>query len=73
MRMPWNGRFHANARNHAEARCTDVVRMQGGGIRGAILGISFTCPMIVEGIMGVMRVPIHCVLMGMHLDHRYSR
>ncbi len=72
MRMPRNGRMDADARNHTKAHRTDVVRMKGGGIRVAILGISFLCTMIVEEIMGVMRVPVHCILVGMHLNHRYS-
>ena len=46
--------------------------MQSGGASVAILGISFDCAMIVEKIIGVMRVPIRCVLMGMHLGHRNS-
>ena len=72
MRMLRNGNIDANARYQAQTGRVDVVSMQGARICIAILGISFRYAVIVKEIMGVMRVPVRRILMGMHLDHRNS-
>ena len=72
MRMPRNGNIGANARYQAQTGRVDIVGMQGGRICIAIVGIGFLYTMSVEEIMHVMRVPVRCILVGMHLDHRNS-
>lgn len=72
MRMLRNCNIDANDRYQAQAGRVHIVSMQKGRICVAIFGISFRYTMIVERFMGVMRVPVLCILVGMHLDHRNS-
>ena len=70
VRVLGNREFDAKARYQAYACGVNVVDMQRGCVGVTILSVMLIKAMIVKKLMGVMRVPDRCILMGVQLHRR---